>query len=262
MDALRADCPTLATAIKDLGLTAHLPQGWKDQVTARALVDWSALTDRYDGSAVPRPLPDSPRLQTIAEFLRPPPEPPNWWQRLKTWVWSWVDPERGQWPGWLWPTQWRPGKAFLYGVMILILVAAAVVIAMELRAAGVFGARRRTQPKRPATAPPTHWQKPEEIDELSEQLPPQWLLRVLVATLKKSHRLERDRDLTCRELITAACFDTPAQRELFASIALLAEQILYGNPRSTPPPHDEKLQQSARELCAELLATPAGQLSK
>jgi hypothetical protein len=268
MDALRADCPTLAKAIQDLGLTAHLPQDWEEDVAASDLADWSALADRYDGSAAPpMPLPDSSRLQTIARFLRPPPEPPNWWERLKTWVVSWFDPERGQWPDWLrWPAQWRPGNAILYGVMGLVLIAAAVVIAMELRAAGVFGAgrRRRAPPKRSATDIPTnsaHWQEPGRIDEPVEQLGPERLLRVLVAALTKSHRLERDRDLTCRELITAARFDTTAQREIFAGVALLAEQILYGDPRR-PPLNDRKLGQSARGLYGELLAAPAGQPSK
>src|SRR5882724_962813 len=159
MDALRADCPTLATAIEALGLAAHLPQDWKEQVTAGDLADWSALADRYAGSAAPVPLAGSSRLQTIARFLRPPPEPPNWWERFKTWVGSWFDPERGQWPDWLrWPTQWRPGNAILYSVMGLVLIAAAVVIAMELRAAGVFGAgrRRRAPSKGSATGTPTN----------------------------------------------------------------------------------------------------------
>jgi hypothetical protein len=268
MDALRADCPTLDTAIETLGLAAHLPQDWKEQVTADDLADWSALADRYDGSASPVPLPDSSRLQTIARFLQPPPEPPNWWERFKTWVGSWFDPERGQWPDWLrWPSQWRPGNAILYGVMSLVLIAAAVVIAMELRAAGMFGAgrRRRASPKRSATDTPTntpHWQEPEEIDAPVEHLRAERMLRVLVAALTKSHRLERDRDLTCRELITAARFDTSAQRQIFASVALLAEQILYGDPQCAPTLNDQKLGQSARGLHAELLAAPAGQPAK
>jgi hypothetical protein len=132
MDALRTDCPQLATAIEDLGLTAHLPQGWKKRVDTEVLEDWSALADRYDRSGAPVPLPDSARLQTIAGSLRPPPELPNWWERFKTWMGSWLDPERGQWPDWLrWPERWRPGNTVLYGVMVLVLIAALVVIAME-----------------------------------------------------------------------------------------------------------------------------------
>jgi len=268
MDALHADCPSLATAIEALGLAAHLPEDWKEQVTRDDLADWSALADRYDGAAARVPLPDSARLQTIAQYLRPPPEPPNWWERFKTWVGSWLDPERGQWPGWLrWPAQWRPGNAILYGVMGLVLIAAAIVIVMELRAVGVFGAgrRRRAPSKRSATATPTnspHWQEPEETDEPVDQLRPERMLRVLVAALTKSHRLERDRDLTCRELITAARFDTTAQREIFASVALLAEQILYGDPGRAPTLNDRELGQSARGLYGELLAAPAGQPSK
>jgi hypothetical protein len=268
MDALRPECPTLATAIDDLGLAAHLPQDWKKQVTADALADWSALADRYEGSTAPLRLPDSSRLQTIARFLQPPPEPPNWWERFKTWVGSWFDPERGRWPDWLrWPSQWRPGNAILYGVVSLVLIAAAIVIAIELRAAGVFGGgrRRRASPRRAATATPAnspHWQEPEGIDELVEQLRPEHMLRALVAALTKSHRLEHDRDLTCRELITAARFDTTAQREIFARVALLAEQMLYGDPRRAPALNDRKLGQSVRGLYGELLAAAPGQPSK
>ena len=268
MDALRADCPALAKAIQELGLAAHLPAYWKKRVTPRALADWSALADRYDRAAAPVPPPDSSRLQTIARFLRPPQPPPTWWERLKTWVRNWIDPEHGQWPNWLrWPTQWRPGNAVLYSLIGLVLIAAAVVIAIELRAAGVFGAgrRRRALPKRPATNTHTsfeHLEEPTLMDETGGQLRPERLLRLLVTALTKSHRLERDRDLTCRELINAARFDTPAQREVFATVALLAEQMLYDDPRHAPPLKDETLGQSARSLYGELLAAPAGQPTK
>lgn len=265
LDALRAACPALPQALEDLGLTAHLPRDWQEDVTAGDLADWSALADRYHGSSIPVPLPDSSRLQTIAGILRPPPESPNWWERFKTWVASWIDPERGRWPDWLqWPSHWQPGKPALYGMMGLVLIAAAVVIVMELRAARVFGAGRRHR-SGPATVTPTHSLRSaerEEIDEPIEQLRPERLLRVLVVALTKSHRLERDRDLTCRELITAARFDTEAQREIFASVALRAEQILYGDPHRAPTLNDGKLGQSAQGLYGQLLAADAGRPPK
>ena len=268
MDALRADCPALAKAIQDLGLAAQLPVDWKKRVTPRALADWGALADRYDRAAAPVPPPDSARLQTIARFLKPPEPPPTWWERLKTWVRNWFDPEHGRWPEWLrWPTQWRPGNAVLYSLFGVVLIAAAVVIAIELRAAGVFGAdrRRREPPKRSATnthSTTTPLEEPTLMDEAGAQLRPERLLRLLVTALTKSHRLERDRDLTCRELITAARFDTPAQREIFSTVALLAEQMLYDDPSRARPLNDEILGQSARGLYGELLAAPAGQSRK
>ena len=267
MDALRAACPTLEKAIEELGLPFHLPEDWKKRVTPADLDDWNALADRYDRTAAPVPPPDSARLQTIARLLRPPQPPPTWWERLKTWVRNWIDPEHGQWPDWLrWPTQWRPGNAVLYSLTGLVLIAAAVVIAMELRAAGVFGAgrRRRVLPKRPATNTHTSLANPEEPTLIDEAGPlrPERLLRLLVTALTKSHRLERDRDLTCRELISAARFDTPAQREIFATVALLAEQMLYEDPGRAAPLNDETLGQSARGLYGELLAAPAGQPAK
>jgi hypothetical protein len=100
------------------------------------------------------------------------------------------------------------------------------------------------------------------MEEAGGQLRPERLLRLLVMALTKSHRLERDRDLTCRELITAARFDTPGQREIFSTVALLAEQTLYDDPSRAPALSDETLGQSARGLYGELLAAPAGQPSK
>ena len=267
MDALRTDCPALAKAIQDLGLAAQLPWDWKKRVTPRVLADWSALADRYDRAAAPA-RPDIARLQTIAELLRPPQPPPNWWERLKTWVRNWLDPEHGQWPDWLrWPAKWRPGNAVLYSLFGLVLITAAVVIAIELRAAGVFGAdrRRREPPKCSATNTHSTTAPLEDLtamDEAGGPLRPERLLRLLVTALTKSHRLERDRDLTCRELITAARFDTPAQREIFSTVALLAEQMLYDDPSRARPLNDETLGQSARGLCGELLAAPAGQSRK
>jgi hypothetical protein len=268
MEALRADCPTLAKAIEDLGLAAHLDVNWKKRVTPRVLSDWSALADRYDEAAAPVPPSDSVRLQTIARLLRPPQPPPTWWERLKTWVRNWLDPEHGQWPAWLrWPTQWRPGNGLLYCLAALVLIAALVVIAIELRAAGVIGAgrRRRTLAKRPATNTYTASEPlddPTLLQEIGGPLRPERLLRLLVSALTKSHRLERDRDLTCRELITAAQFDTPAQREIFSTVALLAEQTLYDDPSRAPAIPEATLGQSARGLYGELLAAPAGQLTK
>ena len=267
MEALGAACPDLADAIATLGLGAHLPRDWEDRVTPRALADWSALADRYDRSVAPLRSPDSSRLPTIARLLRPPPEPLTLWERLKAWIGSWLDPERQQWPDWLrWPTQWRPGKAWLFGLTAVVLIAALVVILMELRAARVLGPgrRRRARPGRSPSNTHTGFaesEEPTQIDAAGGQLSPDRLLRLLVTALTRSHRLERDRDLTCRELITAARFDTAAQRETFTAVALLAEQMLYDEPGRAPM-NDETLGQRARGLYGELLTAPAGQPAK
>jgi hypothetical protein len=97
------------------------------------------------------------------------------------------------------------------------------------------------------------------MDAVAEHVRPEILLRVLVTALARSHRLERDRILTCRELISAARFDTKVQREIFTNIALLAEQALYGNPLSAAVSLDDTLLGDARGLYAQLSATAAEQ---
>ena len=262
IEALRAACPAIGTAIEDLGLVAVLPADWKARVSPRAMADWSALANRYAEPAL-SPLPPPSSLRTIAMQLRPPPMPATWWERFKTWVASWPSAAPGRWPDWLrFLPSWRPGASLLYGLMCLAMIAAAAVVVIELRAAGVFGAgqRRTRPPRRSVTALPATAEEPigpADVDGAPEHLRPVVLLRLLVAALTRSHRLGHDRDLTCRELIKAAHLDTTEQLETFATVALLAEQVLYGDPRHAPLPLNDAVMGNARGLYGQLLAAPA-----
>ena len=102
----------------------------------------------------------------------------------------------------------------------------------------------------------------EDIDLAPEHLRPVILLRLLVTALTGCHRLERDGVLTCRELISAARFDTPAQRDIFTSVALSAEQVLYGDPRHCAAPLHPDLLESARGLYGQLVTAPAEQSAR
>jgi hypothetical protein len=212
-------------------------------------------------------LPQAPRLQAIARDLKPPATPPTWWERFKSWISGWLDPGTGRWPDWLrFLAHLNPGQrvftVLIYALAGLLVIAAAAVVVIELRAAGVIGAgRRRKTPVRraDAAAPPAWEDSPDAADITSApvRLRPVLLLRQLVAALTHSQRLERDRDLTCRELIEVGRFDTTVQREVFARVALLAEQALYASPQSVVLPVAEELVVNARRLRAQLLAAPA-----
>jgi hypothetical protein len=263
IEALRTACPGIDKAVGSLGLDPLLPKDWPRRISPRALADWNDLATRY-ARPTPAGMPDPARLQSIARLLQPPPSSATWWERFKSWFKNWLRSDPGHWPNWLRSLPaWLPrAQILIFASIALVLIAAVALIVVELRAAGVFesGGRRSRQPRRgaqglTAAAEPL---TPADVDAAAPEVMPVILLRLLVEALTRSQRLDRDRVLTCRELITAARFDTAAQREIFARVALLAEQRLYGDPRhESQAPNDDVLGK-ARGLHGELLAPPAG----
>ena len=150
----------------------------------------------------------------------------------------------------------RHPQAILYGLTALLLTAIAAVLAFELRGTGLTRARRVAllPRRRRITAGSTesvqsHFPEPDWT-RLREQ--PARVLRLLVDTLTRARRLERDRHLTCRELETQARFETEIERTGFAQVARLAERELYGPPGVTVLP--DGVLRDAQTLHARLLA--------
>jgi hypothetical protein len=267
IEALRADCPEIDTALVDLGLERLLPADWDKHLSPRALADLSALAGRYARPS-PAVLPSPSSLRNIAMQMAAPTEAPSWWERFKSWLASWLDSDRSRWPDWLRDLHLSDTAArwLFYGSIGLVILTALVVVVRELRAAGVFGSARRGSLARAAAAPShgiaARTLTAEDIDAAPEQLRPVILLRLLVTALARCHRLERDGILTCRELISAARFDTPAQRDIFTSVALSAERVLYGDPRRPAAPLHPDLLGNARGLYGQLVTATAEQSAR
>jgi hypothetical protein len=265
IEALRADCPEIDTAIGDLQLATLLPADWNKRLSPRALADLGALAERY-AQQPPGALPSPSSLRTIARGMASPTAAPSWWERFKSCLGSWLDSDRRRWPDWLRDLHLSGTAARLlfYGSIALVILTAVVVVVKELRAAGVFGSARRRAPVRgvATSASPGIDERVlvlGDVDAAPEHLRPVILLRLLVTALTRSHRLESAGVLTCRELIAAARFDTPAQRDVFSSVALSAEQTLYGDPRHPAAPLSRDLVGDARGLYGQLVAAPAEQ---
>ena len=111
------------------------------------------------------------------------------------------------------------------------------------------GRARRAGPPRPPTAAP-----PDAPDWAALRRQPSGLLRLLIDALMGARRLDRERDLTCRELIARARFDNDAQRRGFAQIALLAERERFGPCAAPTVP--ESMLLDARTLHAQLGKPP------
>lgn len=261
ISALSKACPGVGAALDQLGLTAFLPPDWQKTLTASGLGDLGDLAQRYAGTTASG-APETATLRAIAAGLVPPPPPPNWSQRIGAWIQRQAGPlldRAREWLRSLGPTAGRSALArtLLYGLLALLLVAVVVLLILELRGTGVFrrgrsAARLPRQSASGARSPNTveaEWREPDWA-RLRGQ--PARLLRLLVDTLTRAHRLERDRHLTCRELETEARFDSEFEREGFARVALLAERELYGPPGATVL--SEVMLRDAQELHARLLA--------
>ncbi len=267
LDAFRTRCPGIGQALFDLGLEPLLPAGWQAELSPRALRDFDALASQYAAPLSQRATqPDDFRLQSIALSLKPPPSPISWWERLRAWIRNWFEPVSANPPAWLRFLSRLHIGARTWIVTFVILAAAVVmavgaIVVIELRAAGAGSAgRRRSRPGRASAGGDGSIadNSPDLADLESAPVRdrPVLLLRALVGALRRAHRLQGDRELTCRELITQARFDTARQRDDFRRVALLAERALYGGRQAAPSVIPEEVLRSARLLHEQLLALP------
>jgi len=264
LDALSHSCPEIEAAVHQLGIDPFLPTDWQKKASARALADLAALADRY-AAPVPTLRLDGARLKLIAHSLEPPPAPPSLWERLEAWLREWLEPKSESSPSWLrhlphWHISPQLARLIFEGLAALIVIGVAALVVNELKASGLIGAgrygrspRRTTPGARPTGEASLDF---DAIDSANPHERPALLLRLLVRALMRSRRLRHDRDLTYRELIAKARFDSPRQREQFGKVALLAERALYGGPALAPPAIPEEFLIEARALHGELLAMP------
>ena len=263
-DALRAACPGIDQALLNVGVGSVLPSDWDKKRRTAGCSDLDALAQRY-ASRPASALPAVSGLRAIALRLQQPNTASSssaLWGRVKIWLRRRLAPLSGllKWfrrlPG------GSAGPAFravlLIGAGALILLGVAAVIFMELRAAGVFDPdRRRRDAVRTHDAPAeADADADADIDTAHALDSPASALRMLIEALRRSRRIERDRNLTCRELLSHALFDTQGQREEFASLALLAERELFGL-RGLPMRLPDELRPTLQALYTQLSAVPA-----
>ena len=256
MSDLDTACLGIAKALDQLGVTALLQSGWSKSLTASELADLDALIRRYSGSPSSGP-PESAMLRSFAARLAPPPPPATWSDRIKAWIRRWTAPLR-QWLRSAHPeaAHSRGVRAAFYALIALLFAAIAAALTLELRGSGLRRPLRRgVRPRRPTVGPSSREPVGSATDEpdwarLHEQ--PARVLRLLIDALARSHRLERERHLTCGELEVQARLDTDVERAGFVKVARLAEREVYGPPGSTMVP--EEILLNMRALRTRLLA--------
>ena len=258
LDALRAACPQIDSAAENLGLNSVLPRGWQSRVDAESLANLDALAEHYVAPA-PTAMPDPARLRAIARTMEAKAPPLSPWDRLMLWIAQWL--QSASWPDWLrphWSLLPRFWNALTYVLAAAVVLAAVAIVLFEVRAARRPGRHSQRGMARmhagdlPAAGPA--WPDITAIETASPRERPVLALRLLVGALTRSQRLDRDRNLTCRELVTAAKFDSGTQQEQFKGLAVLAEQALYAC--ATAPLTAEPDVNRVRQLYEALLLTP------
>lgn len=260
--ALRAACPGVGPALAELKLGTLLPRGWHGTLTSSGLAGLERLYRHYENPPS-SPLPNPTALRDAARRLAPRPHQssaPSLWTRLRRWVHGWIAPIETRLQRWLRSVTHGPHhKALLYRVIWILggvlLTVALLAILFQLRAAGLFvpkglrgsSRRHRASPRQPRTPPPStpSW------TALRNQ--PSGLLLVLIDALVRARRLDRERNLTCRELVAHARFDNDSQRRGFEQVALLAERERYGPPADRVVPESVLL--GAQTLHAHINAS-------
>ncbi len=253
-------CPQLAGALAALGLDDLLYDGWRERLNRDALLDLAVLADGYGGSR-PHDPPDARALPGILQAMarEQTPAPPSWWEACRAWLRRWLGSHSetlSRLDRWLESLGGSVtlSKVISYSLVALVLLAAAAVIVNEFKAAGrPRGGRDTARPAaRPEAAVDPAEVGPEPAapaDKLAV------LLRRLVQRLMQTRRLDSERSLTHRELVSRSLFDSDAQRAAFARVARTAESVLYGSHLGAPEQLAAVLEEG-RGLLAQLSAPP------
>ncbi len=257
--AVRAACPGIERSLARLPLAALMPRHWHGRISSADLGALAVLARRYaHGPSSRLPNPVALRATALGLARRGEHGPrPSLWAWLGREIHVWIAPIATLLEHWLRSVVRNPRHRELLDHLLwivggILLATTVLAIVLQLRAGGLFGARierrsrRAHRPRPPPAAAPT----PAAADWTALARQPADLLGLLIGALVRTRRLDRERDLTCRELVARVRFDNAMQRRAFARIALLAERERYGPPRPLAVP--QAALRVAQTLYAEL----------
>src|SRR4029077_1365722 len=155
-------CPDLSPALTQSPWAPWLPSGWdnpKNQLSAQGLSELRRLLSRAREKPVIGHQPRIESVHAIIAGLKAQEEAhETWWTRFKAWLRELLTPRTQPDAGWLerlfarLPVSEAVVKAIVWCVLAAIVVLAGVVVANELRVAGLL--RRRVRAAEQGTRPP------------------------------------------------------------------------------------------------------------
>ena len=262
-DRIAQRCPDLVRQMESGAWAPWLPRGWKEtgnDLSAGSLREFRELVTR-ESTATARAPPDVRRLRTILTSIAGTGDESGW-SRFKSWLRSVL--ERREQPveeGWFSRMVSHVGvsqsviQLIAYAALGVVVVLALVIVANEVRNAGVFP--RWPYPARKrlgiATVDASNraW---GNIERAPAEDRPRLLLELIVRRLSEKGLLPPAGALTVRELAREVRLPEADDRSRFASLALMAERVRFASRDSWPVGADESLTHG-RELLDRLDAS-------
>jgi hypothetical protein len=262
LEEIEETCPGLRVALEQLGITDLVADNQLSTMGIDELKGIHALVQRYEHEPE-RAAIGLDTLAPVLESLRKPPVPEqslSWFERFKRWLREIFERQQTQSGDKSWLSRWLDEHplpelvrwGLIYGSIALVVLLALGIIINEVRTA----ARGR---RRKAAAEAADAVDLRGVDGLAASDSdvagdrPSALLRMLIATLVKTGRLNGAHSLTHRELAKRARFDDSTQRESFQQVAQLAEREVFSGQDVTSSDASEVLH-VGRNLDAQLKA--------
>jgi hypothetical protein len=256
LDNIKEACPGLQGALQQLGIAALMPANQHNLLTRDGLINLRSLLERYE-KPPQREQVDVDNLHSVLESLREPVAAErslSWYERFRQWLREAFNKQEQQANPWL--RQWLDEHsmsetvrlALFYGVMLLVVVLAVLIVVNEFRAAR---AGRRKARAATAEADSRGALSSALLDVQSRGEQASALLRMLIATLVKTGRLHSAHSLTHRELMVRATFDDSTQRESFRRVTQLAEREVFSGKETSSGDLDDAVR-AGQSLQAQL----------
>jgi len=261
IERIQKRCPDLLPAIAAAPWHALVPptlRERREELSAESLRALSELIRGANEPAAGRAAPDLAQLApALAELGAHGQEGATRWERFKRWLEDLRKGRKQDGEGWL--TRWSRelstsegiARIFSYIGYALLAVLAAFVIWGELRAAGLFSARRRAAAR---NSPEARWRRRLMLADVAAAPladRPGMLLRLLGEALTRAHRLPAADGLTAHDIARRARLDAEADRAQLARVAATSDEIRYGG-HAPPEPEIEGAVEAAKMLLAKL----------
>jgi hypothetical protein len=258
LEDLEVACPGIETALEDLGVMPLLSETQHGVLNRTGLVNLRSLLERYE-QPPERTAVGVDSLHPVLESLREPPKaerPLSWYERFKRWLRTTFDKDESGGTPWLrrWLDEYQMSETvrlvLFYGVMALVVLLAIFIVVNEVRAARA-GKRKSMFAKAKSAVGAKPGSALDDFDLAAHAGQPSLVLRMLIATLVETGRLQGDRSLTHTELTKRARFDDSAQRECFQSVVRVAERAVYSGHEIAKQELEDAVR-SGRTLHAQL----------
>jgi hypothetical protein len=246
IERIEKRCPDLLPALANAPWRELLPQTLRERrevITAESLRALAELVRQANGATTLREAPSRENLTPVLEELgKKGQQGATRWERFKGWLKEKLekrkdDDEASAFEKWSRQLETSEGIAqtityigyTMVGVLVLF------VIWSELRAAGLFGGRRRSTARK---SPAAEWRRRLMLTDVAAAPladRPGMLLRLLGEALTRADRLPAADGLTAAAIARRANLDSDLERKTLELVGTTADAVRYGSRR---PPDD------------------------